>query len=89
LTIDPKNPDALNGKGLYLLKNDQLVKAYSAFKSCVLIAPKFVPAYNNLAITLERLNRKKEAMVLLKKALTIEPGNEEIQKNLERMKAAG
>lgn len=86
---DPKSVQALNGLGLIHLKESRLPDAEASFKSAIKAKPDFVPAYNNLAVTLERLNRRKEAIRLLQKALTIEPNNEDVRKNLQRMKAAG
>lgn len=57
LKAQPNSAEALNGAGLYYLANSKLVEAEKAFRSAVRSDRKFVAAYNNLAVTLERLNR--------------------------------
>ncbi len=88
LQSDPNNSEALNGMGLYHLKQNSLQLAEAAFKQSIAGDSRYLPAYNNLAVTLERLNRRKEAIALLEKALKIDPQNAEIKKNLERLKSA-
>ena len=85
---DPSSAQAFNGLGLIHLKDSRLAEAEESFRSALRAKPSFVPAYNNLAVTLERLNRRKDAIRLLQKALTIEPNNEDVRKNLRRMKGA-
>jgi Flp pilus assembly protein TadD len=89
LNSDPGNVPSLNGMGLINLKESRLADAEQNFRTAIHSDPKFVPAYNNLAVTLERENRRKEAITLLQKALLIQPENEDVRKNLERMKVAG
>ena len=45
-----------------------------------------MPAYNNLAITLERGGQKAEAIKVLEKAAKLDPDDEDIKKSLQRMK---
>lgn len=88
LQANPKNAEALNGMGLYHLKQNNLKLAETTLKQAIAADGRYIPAYNNLAVALERLNRRKEAIALLEKASKIEPGNTEIKKNLERLKSA-
>ncbi len=81
-------PEAHNGIGLYHLRRDQLKAAEAAFRMAITVAPKFIPAYNNLAVTLERANQRPRAIALLQRALTISPGDSaipDVRKNLRRM----
>jgi Tfp pilus assembly protein PilF len=89
LTIDKNNTEALNGIGLYHLRASKFAPAEAAFRSSIASNRKFIPAYNNLAVTLERMNRRQQAMDILEQALKIDPADPEIKKNLSRMKAAG
>lgn len=84
----PSSSEALNGIGLCHLYNSKLVEAEAAFRSSVTSNSKYAPAYNNLAITLEKMNRRKQAIQILEKAASIDPANEDVQRNLRRMKAA-
>jgi tetratricopeptide (TPR) repeat protein len=87
LARDRANAEALNGAGLVHLTEDRLGEAESAFRSAIASNGKLVPAYNNLAIALERQNKKAEAIKVLERALQIDPDNADIQDNLKRMKA--
>lgn len=88
LKARPSDPNALNGVGLWHLMQSENAQAEAMFRKAVANGPGFVTAYNNLAITLERLNRRKEAIAVLEKALKVDPGYQEAQANLKRMKAA-
>ena len=77
---------AYNGLGLTYLLDSKLAQAEAAFRSAIKANSRSTPAYNNLALTLERANRKKEAIALLEKAAEIAPNDAEIAKNLRRMK---
>jgi Flp pilus assembly protein TadD len=89
LSVDPSNAEALNGMGLYHLRQSKLGQAEQEFRGSLQSNPKFVPAYNNLAITLERLNKRKQAIQLLERAVRLDPNNKDARGNLERMRAAG
>lgn len=88
LHSDTHNADALNGVGLWQLKHDDYRGASVSFRAAIGSNPGLVSAYNNLAICLEKLNRKAEAIALLKKAAKIDPNADEVQKNLRRMQSA-
>lgn len=87
LKNQPNNARALNGMGLwYLLQNDNR-GAENALKRAIDSDSKYMPAYNNLAIALERLNRKAEAILILEKALKIDPAFKDARTNLDRLKS--
>lgn len=89
LASDRANAEALNGVGLFHLRADKLGDAEAAFRASIASKPKMVSAYNNLAITLERRNMRKDAIQVLERAKKIDPDHKEINENLRRMKAAG
>jgi len=88
LTKDKGNVSAMNGLGLYYFSQDKLAEAEQTFRKAIVTKPSFREPYNNLAVTLERLNKKEEAMKVLKKAVNLFPDYEIARKNLERMEAA-
>ncbi|AIE87749.1 tetratricopeptide repeat protein [Fimbriimonas ginsengisoli] len=83
------NPEALNGIGLCHLKANKLPQAEAAFRSAVEAKPNYIAAYNNLAITLERMKQPVEAIKILEKAQKIAPDDPDIRANLERMRSSG
>ncbi len=89
LAADKNNAEALNGIGLCHLKAGKLVQAEAAFRSAIEADPKLVGAYNNLAVTLQKGNQVNEAIKVLEKALKIAPNDEDIQRNLSRMRGEG
>ncbi len=88
LSLDKNNVVALNGMGLFFLSESKLTDAERLFRQAMASKKDFMPPYNNLAITLERANKRPEAIKVLESALKINPGFEEARKNLERMRAA-
>ncbi|MCH8979919.1 MAG: tetratricopeptide repeat protein [Armatimonadetes bacterium] len=89
LNRSPKNAAALNGIGLYSLSKSNSTKAEAAFRRAIEADKAYMPAYNNLAVTLERRNKVAEAVAVLEQALMISPGFEDARKNLDRLKASG
>lgn len=88
LQSDPKNVQAMNGLGLYYYQADRLKDAETMFRRSISSKAAYLPPYNNLAVTLERLNKRKEAIALLEKALKMNPDYAEARRNLERMRSA-
>ena len=80
---------AQDGIGRCHLRDANYSGAEAAFRGAIASDSKFVPAYNNLAVTLEKLNKRAQAIAVLEKAATIDPENSDVAKNLKRMKAAG
>lgn len=85
LKVQGSNARALNGVGLYSLSQSKTRDAEASFRSAIASDPNFYPAYNNLAIALERLNRKSEARQMLIKALEVKPDFAEARRNLDRL----
>jgi tetratricopeptide (TPR) repeat protein len=83
---DKKNANALNGIGLYHMNQLNYAQAEAAFRSSVEADPKFVPAYLNLAFTLDRAKQRAKAIAVLETALKIAPGDAEVKKALARMR---
>ena len=88
LQQDPKNAIAHNGLGLYHLSQGSLMEAETSFRAAIKGDSKFLQPYNNLAVTLERLNRRKEAISVLEMGLKKGPGTFEMKTNLARIKKA-
>jgi superkiller protein 3 len=86
LGSEKDNSEALNGIGLCYLRALKLPQAEAAFRSCLEVDPKMIGAYNNLAVTLQRMNHTNDAIKVLEKALTIAPDNDDVKTNLRRMR---
>jgi Flp pilus assembly protein TadD len=89
LLLEPNNYEALNGMGIVDLRSTKLSPAESYFRRAIHANVRFIPAYNNLALTLEKENHRPQAIVLLKHAAKLAPQDLDVQKNLQRMLAAG
>ena len=88
LQTEKDSPEALNGIGQIHLMESKLPQAEAAFRGAIAADSKYVPAYNNLAITLERANRKKEAIAALEKAARLAPNDADVKRNLRRLKGS-
>ena len=86
LSRDPNNYEAMNGMGLFHLRDSKFAQAEAAFRGSISAEKGFIPAYNNLAITLDKMNRRKEAIAILEQALKIAPDDAEVKANLQRLK---
>ena len=80
---------ALDGIGRCSLKEDKYVSAEASFRSAINADKMFVPAYNNLAVVLEKMNRRPEAIKLLEQAASMDENNADVMKNLKRMRSVG
>lgn len=87
LLADKDNAEALNGIGLCHLKGGKLPQAEAAFRSAMEVKSSYAAAYNNLAITLERMGQKTEAVKVLEKGAKAAPDDEAIKKNLDRLRS--
>ena len=52
------------------------------YRKTLALAPKYPPAYNNLAIAYARQGKAKEAIPLFKEAIKLTPGNISFYRNL-------
>lgn len=89
LAVKSTSAMALDGVGRCHLRDANYAAAEAAFRSAISADAKFSPAYNNLAVVLEKMNKRAQAIALLEKAIVIDPNNSDVAKNLKRMKAAG
>jgi len=86
LVADKDNAEALNGLGLCHLKAGKYPQAEAAFRSALDAKPTYAAAYSNLAITLEKMGNKVDALKVLEKGAKAVPDDESIKKNLERLR---
>jgi tetratricopeptide (TPR) repeat protein len=86
LLMSANNAEALNGMGLCHLKANKLPQAEAAFRSSIEADPKLILAYSNLSITLEKAGQRGEAIKVLERAAKIAPDDEDVKRNLQRMK---
>lgn len=75
LAAKPKSATALDGIGRCHLADANYAAAEAALRSSIAADKNFVPAYNNLAVVLEKMNRRAQAIALLEKASTMDPNN--------------
>jgi len=87
LVADKNNAEALNGLGLCHLKANKNPQAEAAFRSAIDAKPTYGAAYSNLAITLERMGNKVDAVKVLEKGAKAVPDDESIKKNLDRLRS--
>ncbi len=85
----PGSAAALDGIGRCHLKNNSYAAAEASLRSAIKADKSFVPAYNNLAIVLEKMNKRTEAISLLETAMSMDGNNADVQRNLKRMRSAG
>jgi protein O-GlcNAc transferase len=77
LTLEPRQPFALNtlGNALRALKRHQ--EAASAYEKAIALKPTLAAAYCNLGRSLVELDRAEEAIAIFDKAIALEPDNAE------------
>lgn len=85
LKSDGNNARALNGMGLWHLLQSETKEAAASFERAIKSKKSFGPAYYNLAICYERLNRVNEAKKLLNDLLAMDPENDNAKKMLSRL----
>ena len=73
LEIDPKNADALNGKGVVETKQRKYQDAIDLYNKAIVIEPDNAGMYVNLAITYHLLGRKDDAQKAYQKAIVLNP----------------
>jgi Tfp pilus assembly protein PilF len=80
---------AMDGIGRCHIKNASYAAAEASLRSAIKADKSFVPAYNNLAVVLEKMNKRSEAIGYLEMAARMDENNTDVQKNLRRMRSAG
>ena len=89
IATNPNSAPALDGIGRCHLQDSSFAAAEAALRSAIKADKSYVPAYNNLAVVLEKMNKRAEAISYLEKAASMDANNADVQKNLKRMKSAG
>ncbi|MFM9874270.1 MAG: tetratricopeptide repeat protein [Fimbriimonadaceae bacterium] len=87
LKTQTNNARALNGLGMWALLQTQNDEAEDYFRKAKSADIKFVPAYQNLAVVLERKNKKAEAIKVLEAALSMDKDNDAVKQQLARLKS--
>ncbi len=87
LKSQPNNARALNGLGMWALLQTQNDEAEEYFRKSKAANMKFIPAYQNLAVVLERKNKKAEAVKVLEAALAMDSENDAVKQQLARLKS--
>lgn len=87
LKSQPNNPRALNGMGMWHLLQTENRKAEEHFRKAISADADYLPPYNNLALALEKQNRVAQAILILKKALTIDPEFRDARDTLQRLES--
>ena len=77
--VDADRPEAHLNLGLLDLRRRQLPEAEKEYRTALRLDPNFVPALVNLADLERGRGRDEEGAELLKKAMSIEPDNADIQ----------
>ena len=85
----PNSASALDGIGRCHLRSANYASAEASFRSAIKADKSFVPAYNNLAVVLEKMNKRSEAIGWLESAARMDENNSDVQRNLKRMRSAG
>lgn len=89
IAAKPNSATALDGIGRCHLRDANYAAAEAALRGAIKADKSYVPAYNNLAVVLEKMNKRSEAIAYLEKAASMDANNVDVQKNLKRMKSAG
>ena len=87
LKSEPNNARALNGMGMWALLQTQNDEAEEYFRKSIRANRKFIPAFQNLAVVLERQNKVAEAIKTLEAALAMDADNEGVKQQLARLKS--
>lgn len=86
--LDPSFPDTYFNLGYVYAMNRDYEKAEEMYCRVVELAPMYLDeAYFNLAMVQEKEGKRKECLLNLKQAVTVNPENRLATKNLTRLKA--
>ncbi len=85
--LQPTNARALNGLGMWALLQTEHDEAESLFRQAIKADRSYIPAFQNLAVVLERKNRVRDAIVVLEAALAMDSSNDGVREQLARLKS--
>ena len=85
LATDPKNADYVYLKGASEMSLQRLSSAEQDLRKVLQLQPRHLPAMNDLAVLLLRVNKKEEAKKLLQQVLQINPQDKVAAANLEKL----
>jgi len=81
LSRDPENASAWETLGTILAQRDKDAESSACYEKAIEIAPNFVQALNNLAVTLDRLGQHQAAEMRYRQVLRLAPESADIQLN--------
>ena len=89
LATAPNNPDYVYLRGASQMALLHYSSAEQDLRKTLQLQPRHLPAMDDLAVLLLRLNKKDEARKLLQQVLQINPQDKVAAANLERLNAEG
>ncbi|HMA74585.1 MAG TPA: tetratricopeptide repeat protein [Xanthobacteraceae bacterium] len=81
LSRDPENAGAWETLGTIMAQRDKHAESSACYEKAIEIAPNFVQALNNLAVTLDRLGQHQAAEMRYRQVLRLAPESPDIQLN--------
>ena len=87
LAIEPDFPEALFERGKARIGLGQLAEAEQDFRRLLVVTPDHTGAMNDLAVLLMQSGRVEEAVLLLRRAVELRPGDQVAAQNLARAEA--
>ena len=81
LSRDPENAGAWETLGTIMAQRDKHAESSACYEKAIEIAPNFVQALNNLAVTLDRLGQHQAAEMRYRQVLRLAPESADIQLN--------
>lgn len=85
ISLRPSYPEALNNLGVLFVRVHDYASAEEQFKSGIRVAPNFDQSYLNLARLYAMQNDKAKALDVLRRLLSVQPGNASARQALEML----
>ena len=85
-TALPESTELANSLGILYVETSDAVKGEQEFRRAIRLAPLEESGYLNLAMLLERLGRKQEALNLLRGLLAVQPRSPRALEMIEKLK---
>ncbi|MDK2940095.1 MAG: hypothetical protein PWQ51_2260, partial [Methanolobus sp.] len=87
LELDPKNPVALNNKGMLLYKKGKFHEAIECYDKILkqYNMSRYLPALYNKALALKKMERFEAALTFMNRALKQQPDNDKIKLHVENL----